>query len=101
METRGCIPQSYLHLITLFDIQPRSFRPFSMIHHPCIQYFIYTGADFNLSATITVTPSSSTACIDFTDIVVDDVIANEGDQSFIVSVGNSTAMIVIVDDDSE
>ena len=41
------------------------------------------------------------ACTDFTGLVVDDNIALEGDQSFTISVGGSTSMVVIVDDDSE
>ena len=41
------------------------------------------------------------ACIDFTGLVVDDNIALEGDQNFTISVGGSTSMVVIVDDDSE
>ena len=63
--------------------------------------FLGTEADFSPSTTITVTPPSSMACIDFTGLVVDDDIALEGDQSFIICVGDSTAMVVIIDDDSE
>ena len=64
-------------------------------------YFLGTEADFFPSTTITVTPPSSVACIDFTNLVVDDSIALEGDQSFNICVGSSTAMVVIIDDDSE
>ncbi|CAI8024993.1 Extracellular matrix protein FRAS1, partial [Geodia barretti] len=56
-------------------------------------------ADFNPSTTITVPAGGSMACIDFTGLVVDDNIALEGDQSFTISVGGSTSMVVIVDDD--
>ena len=59
------------------------------------------GADFNRETTITVIPPSSMACIDFTDIVVDDDIALERDQCFTICVGNSSANVVIIDDDSE
>ena len=55
-------------------------------------------ADYNPSTTITVT---TMACIDFTDLVVDDTIALEGLQNFTICVGNSSAWVVIVDDDSE
>ena len=48
-----------------------------------------------------MTPPSSVACIDFTNIVVDDNIALEGDQSFNICVGDSTSMVVIIDDDGE
>ena len=41
------------------------------------------------------------ACIDFTDLVVDDTIALEGLQNFTICVGDSSSMVVIVDDDSE
>ena len=61
----------------------------------------FTEADFFPSTTITVTPPSSVACIDFTNLVVDDDIALEGNQSFNICVGSSTAMVVIIDDDSE
>ena len=60
-----------------------------------------TEADYFPSTTVTVTPPSSVACIDFTNIVVDDNIALEGDQSFNICVGDSTSMVVIIDDDGE
>ena len=58
-------------------------------------------ADYNPSTNITVTPPSTMACIDFTDLVVDDTIALEGLQNFTICVGGSSAWVVIVDDDSE
>ena len=60
-----------------------------------------TEVDFFPSTTVTVTPPSSVACIDFTNIVVDDNIALEGEQSFNICVGDSTSMVVIIDDDGE
>ena len=59
----------------------------------------YADADFGNQATITVNPPGPVACIDFTDLVVDDDIALEGDEAFTISVGNSTAMVTIIDDD--
>ena len=56
--------------------------------------------DFGSSTNITVDPGP-VACIDFTDLVVDDDIALEGDEAFTISVGNSTAMVTIIDDDGE
>ena len=50
---------------------------------------------------VTVSAFSSRACIDFTDLVVDDDIALEGDQAFTIVVGNSMAMVTIIDDDGE
>ena len=50
---------------------------------------------------MTVAASSSRACIDFTDLVVDDDIALEGTQSFTIVIGTSTAMVNIIDDDSQ
>ena len=41
------------------------------------------------------------ACIDFMELVVDDTIALEGNQSFTICVGDSTAMVTILDDDGE
>lgn len=58
-----------------------------------------TDADFGTRATITVTPPSSRACIDFTDLVINDDIAVEGNQAFTIVVGNSMAMVTITDDD--
>ena len=46
-------------------------------------------------------PPNTVACIDFMNLVVDDDIALEGNQSFTVCVGNSTAMVIITDDDGE
>ena len=42
---------------------------------------------------------SSRACIDFTNLVVDDDIALEGDEAFTIVIGSSMAMVTIVDDD--
>ena len=50
---------------------------------------------------MTVAAFSSRACIDFTDLVVDDAIALEGTQSFTIVIGTSTAMVNIIDDDSQ
>ena len=41
------------------------------------------------------------ACIDFTDLVVDDNVALEGLEAFTILVGNSMAMVTIIDDDRE
>ena len=61
---------------------------------------MYTDADFGTSAEITVL-SGQTACIDFTDLVVDDTIALEGIEAFTIIVGSSMAMVTIIDDDGE
>ena len=42
---------------------------------------------------------SSKACIDFTNLVVDDNIALEGDEAFTIVIGSSVAMVTIIDDD--
>ena len=60
---------------------------------------LFLEADFNPSTTITVPAGGSRACIDFTNLVVDDNIALEEDQSFTITVGSSTSMVVIIDDD--
>ena len=39
------------------------------------------------------------ACTDFSDLVVDDDIALEGDQNFTILVDGSMAMVTIIDDD--
>ena len=55
--------------------------------------------DFGTSVPITVEAGSSRACIDFTNLVVDDDIALEGDEAFTIVIGSSVAMVTIVDDD--
>ena len=56
-------------------------------------------ADYYPSTTITVTPPSTMACIDFTDLVVDNTIALEGLENFTICIGGSASWVVIVDDD--
>ena len=48
-----------------------------------------------------VEPPGPSACIDFTDLVVDDSVALEGDEAFTILVGDSMAMVNIIDDDGE
>ena len=61
----------------------------------------FLDADFGSSASITVQPPGPRACIDFTDLVVDDTIAVEGNQAFTIIVGSSMAMVTIIDDDGK
>ena len=42
---------------------------------------------------------SSRACIDFSNLVVDDNIALEGDEAFTIVINSSMAMVTIIDDD--
>lgn len=49
----------------------------------------------------TVVPPSTRAYINFTEIVVDDDIALEGDEYFKIMIGHSMANVTIIDDDSE
>ena len=62
---------------------------------------LISDADFNPSTTITVVPPGKKTCIDFTDLVVDDAIALEGDQNFTIIVGVSVAWVTIIDDDGK
>ena len=64
-------------------------------------FSVYTDADFGTSAEITVNPPEQRACIDFTNLVVDDTIALEGNEAFTIIVGTSMAMVTIIDDDGE
>jgi len=61
----------------------------------------FSDADFGSSTSITVQPPGPRACIDFTDLVVDDTIAVEGNQAFTIIVGSSMAMVTIIDDDGK
>ena len=68
------------------------------------QTFLYcTDADFNRRASITVEPPGPRACIDFTDLVVNDNIAVEGDEAFQIAIEgtSSMAMVTIIDDDGK
>ena len=56
-------------------------------------------SDFGTSAQVTVDPPGPSACIDFTDLVLDDNVALEGDEAFTILVGDSMAMVTIIDDD--
>ena len=58
-----------------------------------------TDSDFGTSAEVTIQPPGTSACIDFTDLVVDDEVALEGDEAFTILVGESMAMVTIIDDD--
>ena len=62
---------------------------------------ILIGSDFGTSSQVTVEPPGPSACIDFTDLVVDDSVALEGDEAFTILVGDSMAMVNIIDDDGE
>jgi hypothetical protein len=55
--------------------------------------------DFRTSAQITINPPGPMACIDFTSLVVDDDVAMEGDEAFTIQVGDSVAVVTIIDDD--
>ena len=61
--------------------------------------FSISDSDFGTSVPITVKAGSSKACIDFTNLVVDDKIALEGLEAFTIVIGSSVAMVTIVDDD--
>ena len=63
-------------------------------------FSVLTDADFGSFVEITFN-SGRTACIDFTDLVVDDDIALEGNEAFTIKVGRSNAMVTIIDDDGE
>lgn len=64
---------------------------------------LFTDSDFDASAIITVDPPGPTACIDFTDLVVDDNVTLEGDEAFTITISgtNAMAMVTILDDDGE
>ena len=62
-------------------------------------YYTTADADFGTSTSITIAASTTRACIDFTDLVIDDNIALEGSQAFVIMVGSSIATVIIIDDD--
>ena len=53
---------------------------------------------------MTIEPPDQSGCTDFTELVVDDNVALEGDEAFTIIIDeapSSMAMVNIVDDDSE
>ena len=64
-------------------------------------HFFSTDADFGTSAQVTVDPPGPSSCIDFTDLVVDDNVALEGDEAFTIVIEGAMAMVTIIDDDGE
>ena len=64
-------------------------------------FFFLIDSDFGTSSQVTVEPPGRSACIDFTDLVVDDSVALEGDEAFTILVGDSMAIVNIIDDDGE
>ena len=54
-----------------------------------------------MSANISVNPPGSIGCINFTSLVLDDNIALEGNESFIIKLESSSAVVTIIDDDGE
>ena len=64
-------------------------------------FTLYTEADYTSGTTITVNPPGPRACIDFTDLVVDDGLAFEGVEAFAISIRGhgEMAMVTILNDD--
>ena len=64
---------------------------------------LYTEADYTSDTTITVNPPGPRACIDFTDLVIDDSLAFEGVEAFAISIRGhgEMAMVTILDDDGK
>ena len=64
---------------------------------------LYTETDYTSGTTITVDPPGPTACIDFTDLVVDDDLGLEGVEAFAISIRghDKMAMVTILDDDGK
>ena len=57
--------------------------------------------DFHRRVSITLEPPGPQTCIDFTDLVVNDNIALEGNENFTIRIGSSMAMVTIMDDDGK
>ena len=59
----------------------------------------FTDTDFTSRATIIIPSYSTGTCIDFTNVVIDDNVGLEGNENFTILVGDSMAMVTIIDDD--
>ena len=60
-------------------------------------------SDFTSGTTITIEPPGPVSCIDFTDIIVNDDIGLEGEESFTIIIDGTPAMsmVTITEDDGE
>jgi hypothetical protein len=56
-------------------------------------------SDFTDGTTITIAPTGTESCIDFTDLVVNDNIGLEGNEAFTILIDGSMAMVTITEDD--
>ena len=91
------------HFISLPVYLLRSMRyilPFIYFIVPFI-IIISIDTDFGRQAFITVDAPGKRGCIDFTLLVVDDTVALEGNETFIITIENTSAMAMvnIIDDD--
>ena len=62
-------------------------------------HFLISESDFHSTTSITVAAGSSKGCTNFMHLVVDDNFGLEGNESFIIMVSASKALVTIVDDD--
>ena len=62
---------------------------------------VATDSDFTDGTTITIAPTGTESCIDFTDLVVNDNIGLEGNEAFTILIDRSMAMVTITEDDGE
>ena len=65
--------------------------------------YVTSDSDFTSGTTITIEPPGPVSCIDFTDIIVNDDIGLEGDESFTIIIDGTPAMsmVTITEDDGE
>ena len=64
---------------------------------------VFSDSDFTAGTTITIQPPGPVSCIDFTDLIVNDDIALEGDEAFSLFIVDTPAMamVTIIDDDGK
>ena len=57
--------------------------------------------DYTSGTTITIPVPGTRTCIDFTDLIVNDDIALEGDEAFTIFIGGTPSMVTITENDGE
>ena len=94
---------SILHRSHLQRLKVKAGLPHLTFNFTIMLCTLYTETDYTSGTTITVDPPGPRACIDFTDLVVDDDLASEGVEAFTISIreNGEMAMVVILDDDGK
>ena len=68
---------------------------------PLVTHIFVADTDFTSGTTIMIPPPGTRVCTDFTNLVVNDNLGLEGDESFTILIGGAMAMVTITENDRE